>query len=250
MAHTMMDRRRALHGAAAAGALGVFGVAAARPASAASGLMGAGVASRRAAATTSPPVLQIGSRGAAVLDLQNKLSAAGYWLGAVDGDFGGMTQQAVWALQKYHGLSRDAVVGQQTWAKVDLRQRPTSRYGGTRIEIDKTRQLLLASSGGVVQMALNTSTGANKPFKVGLRWYDGKTPRGSFATFRCVPGWYYGPLGGLYRPMFFNGGIAIHGSASIPPYNASHGCCRLSTQARDRLLANGLLVLRRAVSVY
>jgi hypothetical protein len=31
--------------------------------------------------------------------------------------------------------------------------------------------------------------------------------------------------------MYFNGGIAIHGSPSIPPYPASHGCIRIPMYA-------------------
>jgi len=27
--------------------------------------------------------------------------------------------------------------------------------------------------------------------------------------------------------MFFHGGFALHGSPSVPGYNASHGCVRL-----------------------
>lgn len=50
-------------------------------------------------------------------------------------------------------------------------------------------------------------------------------------------GWDHGPLGDLSRPMFFNGGIAIHGALEVPPYPTSHGCCRLSVPAMDMLLA-------------
>src|SRR5207249_8339331 len=34
-------------------------------------------------------------------------------------------------------------------------------------------------------------------------------------------------LGHLFNPLFFNGGIAIHGAASVPAYPASHGCVRI-----------------------
>src|SRR5205823_6234288 len=34
-------------------------------------------------------------------------------------------------------------------------------------------------------------------------------------------------LGVLYNPLFFNGGIAIHGEPAVPTYPASHGCVRI-----------------------
>jgi lipoprotein-anchoring transpeptidase ErfK/SrfK len=39
----------------------------------------------------------------------------------------------------------------------------------------------------------------------------------------------------LYYPSYFLGGIAIHGSNSIPPYPDSHGCVRVPRFA-DRAL--------------
>lgn len=217
-------------------------------ATALAGALGAAVPQ---AASAAHPTLRVGSRGAAVTELQSKLAGAGFWLGTPDGSFGALTQQAVYAIQKYHGLSRDGVVGPATWAKVDLRRRAVSRYGGeTHIEINKAKQLLLVYSAGAVQLALNTSTGSNKPFEAWGHWYNGQTPSGTFRCSSYKTGWYTNALGGLYRPMFFNGGIAVHGSTSIPPYNASHGCCRLSVQVTDHLYARGYLALRRLVYVY
>ncbi|WP_181445508.1 hypothetical protein [Flexivirga caeni] len=54
----------------------------------------------------------------------------------------------------------------------------------------------------------------------------------------------------LYRPYFFDGGIAVHGDTSVPPYAASHGCCRVSIPAQDMLISTGALVNGRRVYVY
>jgi hypothetical protein len=35
----------------------------------------------------------------------------------------------------------------------------------------------------------------------------------------------------LYNPVFFNGGIAVHGAPSVPAYPASHGCVRIPMSA-------------------
>ena len=46
-----------------------------------------------------------------MLAWQQRLSAAGYWLGSPDGSFGLLTEQATLALQKAAGLARDGVAG-------------------------------------------------------------------------------------------------------------------------------------------
>lgn len=240
-----IDRRRALQGAA------VLGVAAVCGTSTAPAGHAAGPSAARPTAAAARPVLKVGSKGAAVKELQTKLSAAGFWLGSADSAFGSLTQQAVYAVQKANGLARDGIVGARTWAAVDAGRRPAARHAGAlHVEIDKARQLLLVVNGGKVTYALNTSTGSNRRFKAWGRWYNGQTPSGSFTCYRYVPGWYTNALGGLYRPVFFNGGIAVHGSTSIPPTNVSHGCCRLSTAAQDMLLSHGYLALKRHVYVY
>jgi lipoprotein-anchoring transpeptidase ErfK/SrfK len=40
-------------------------------------------------------------------------------------------------------------------------------------------------------------------------------------------------LGDMWRPKFFTGGIAVHGSASVPAFPASHGCVRVSNSAMN-----------------
>jgi hypothetical protein len=40
-------------------------------------------------------------------------------------------------------------------------------------------------------------------------------------------------LGSLYNPVYFNGGIAVHGSRSVPGQPASHGCIRIPMGAAE-----------------
>lgn len=254
-------RRAVVGGMAAAGALGVIGMTTASGARAATSPALAGGAARSAvpaggaAAVKAAPVnptLKRGSTGPDVLRLQQKLTAAGFWLGTPDGTFGHLTQQAVWAAQKFYGLTRDGVVGPQAWAKILTGARPTPRKGsGYRIEVDVSRQLLLVVWGNSVKWTLNTSTGSGSRFYAWGRWYRAVTPPGSFKVYsRYNSGWQTGALGSMWRPYYFNGGIAIYGSADIPPYPASHGCCRLSTAAQDMLIANIYLYPGRQVVVY
>ena len=37
-----------------------------------------------------------------------------------------------------------------------------------------------------------------------------------------------GPLGGMYNPVYFNYGIAVHGAKNVPREPASHGCIRIN----------------------
>jgi lipoprotein-anchoring transpeptidase ErfK/SrfK len=108
------------------------------------------------------------------------------------------------------------------------------------IEIDLERQLLLVVRGGLVTHVLNTSTGRSG-------W---RTPPGDFAIDRQIDAWRHAPLGDLYRPKYFNDGIAVHGATSIPGQPASHGCTRVSIAAMDMLWSSGLAEVGTRVVVY
>lgn len=192
-----------------------------------------------------------GDRGPAVTAIQQQLAALGYWLGSPDGVFGTVTEQAVYALQKAAALSRDGVVGPATKAALDHRLRPTARTtSGAHVEIDLSRQLLLLVSGGRVQTILNTSTGSGHTYIEGGTQHVAVTPAGTYRIFRQVDGEDDGPLGALWRPKYFNGGIAIHGLDDVPPYPASHGCARVSDAAMNWVWATGAMPIGTTVLVF
>ncbi len=56
-----------------------------------------------------------GSKGKEVERLQRKLKKLGYYLGKIDGDFGGGTESAVKRFQRDNGLKVDGIVGEETW---------------------------------------------------------------------------------------------------------------------------------------
>ncbi|MFL1379556.1 MULTISPECIES: L,D-transpeptidase family protein [unclassified Nocardiopsis] len=194
--------------------------------------------------------LRNGDSGRAVTALQEDLLDLGYWLDGADGEFGPNTAQAVLALQKAAGIDRDGVVGPDTRAALADGVRPSATTTGDGLEIDLRRQLLLVVSSGEVEYTLNTSTGSGKPY-LGS---DGSeriavTPTGSYTVFRQVSGWDPGPYGALYAPMYFNGGIAVHGYPSVPAYPASHGCARVSLPAMDWLREEGHIAVGTPVLV-
>jgi hypothetical protein len=57
--------------------------------------------------------------GADVADVQRRLAACGYQIGALDGNYGPATAAAIRALQKDHGLTVDGVVGPRTRAALE-----------------------------------------------------------------------------------------------------------------------------------
>ncbi len=186
------------------------------------------------------PMLRRGDTGPAVRSVQERLSALGYWLPAVDGRFGSGTHHAVVALQKAAGLSRDGVVGPRTRAALDAGIRPTARTGGNGLEVDLGRQLLLVVQDGRVTTIYDTSTGR----------VSGSTPVGSHAITRQIDGYRHAPLGTLYRPKYFYRGVAFHGYTSVPNRPASHGCVRLTYPAMDHLWSTGVAPVGTSVTVY
>ncbi|WP_369370978.1 L,D-transpeptidase family protein [Promicromonospora sp. Populi] len=183
-----------------------------------------------------PDYIQYGEVSDRVGALQQRLQDLGYFITSVDNTYGGETQQAVFALQKAGGLYRDGVVGDQTQAAADdgvVPQAETS--SGKVLEIDIDRQLVLAVENGRVVRVINASSGNGETYEALGNTYRANTPRGSFAVYRSEDRMYESglELGEMWRPKFFTGGIAVHGSASVPAFPASHGCVRVSNGAMD-----------------
>ena len=201
--------------------------------------------------TSHAPMLSRGSHGAPVVALQRRLSALGYWVGTVTGEFSDATQQAVFAMQKAAGIARDGVVGPITAAALARGVRPSARsHAGYVVEINLRTNLLELVRGGRVLTILNVSSGGGYRYVSGTTVGVATTPTGTFHLFRQVNGLDVSPLGELWRPKYFTGGYAIHGAASVPPYPVSHGCVRVSIEAMDWLWASNRLPLGTAVRVY
>jgi hypothetical protein len=197
-------------------------------------------------------LMSMGSAGAAVADVQNRLVSMGYWLPGVNGVFDDNMQQAIWAFQKANGLPRSGVVDSATQARFRSAGRPQARStSGSMIEIDKARQILMVVQNGYVRYTFNTSTGSDHPYTLDGALYSAHTPEGIFSVIRQVDGPDHGPLGVLWRPKYFTwSGIAIHGYTSVPPYPASHGCTRVSNAAVNWMWANNILPIGITVWVY
>lgn len=208
------------------------------------------------------PLAAVGTAdGAETARLQQRLLDVGFWLVAVDGDYGHTTKQAVMAFQKFHGLEPSGKFDEATaslLSGITTRPRPKSSNPGVMVEVDKDRQILMIVKDGRVEWVLNTSTGSGQWYleqnqKDPTKWELGRsiTDSGRFKINReRSSGWWAGDLGEIYRPKYFNGGIAIHGSRSIPNYPASHGCVRVSVSAMDMIWKTKLLPKGTPVWVY
>lgn len=200
-----------------------------------------------------------GQSGDNVAALQERLLALGFWVNGIDHRYGFVTAQGVMAFQKHFGLKADGIAGKDTTA---LMNQPLPRVtgratAGDLMEVDKAKQVLYVIRGGQTIWAFNTSTGSGKDYtefsEKNQRPISGSsiTPEGNFKVNReHADGWWNGDLGDLYRPKYFRGGVAVHGSNKIPNYPASHGCVRVSTSAMDFIWAQNFMPLRSAVWVH
>jgi L,D-transpeptidase catalytic domain/Putative peptidoglycan binding domain len=199
-------------------------------------------------------VLKVGSKGADVLALEKRLEQLMIDTGKVDGKFDWATWQGVVAFQKYWGLKRTGKVDNALRVEI---QNSASLSGyifsgpGTRLEVDKSKQLLFMYKNNRLWRVVAVSTGSGKKYcdysKKAKKQICGtaSTPVGRFKIQRRISGWRESDLGRLYNPLYFNGGIAFHGAPSVPAYPASHGCVRLPMNIAEWFpdeVANGTAV--------
>ena len=207
------------------------------------------------------PVPAVGKRsGPDTQVVQARLLQLGFWLSATDGEYGLTTRQAVMAFQKYIGLPASGEVDQDTatWMTALALKAHGQTDAGTLVEVDKGRQLLFFVVDGKTQWVFNTSTATGLPYEEEDKNTPGEvqigvsiTPDGLFKTDRERPeGWWEGDLGQIYRPKYFRGGVAVHGSNSIPNYPASHGCVRVSVAAMDWIWETNMMPLGTTVWVH
>jgi lipoprotein-anchoring transpeptidase ErfK/SrfK len=198
--------------------------------------------------------------GPSTMAAQKKLLQLGFWLHNPNGTFDDTTRQAVMAFQKYFQLRPTGGINAATAFLLEKMELPATAIENrkTLAEVDKTRQLLFLVQDGVTTHVLNTSTGDDREYTEpdsntpGVMITDTAiTPVGTFRINRERPdGWWVGDLGQIYRPKYFIGGVAIHGSLSVPAYPASHGCVRVSVAAMDMIWEQEILPRGTTVVVY
>ena len=182
-----------------------------------------------------------------MLEAERLLWDLGYWIAKVDGVADASTRHAITAFQKVEGRKRTGVLSADDVKALRTAARPVAKYpeSGTHIEIDVARQVFLTDDQGIVRRILPVSTGNEKKYFDQGKWQIAHTPRGKFAITRKLDAVRKAPLGNLYYPNYFYGGVAIHGSNSIPVKPASHGCVRIprfADRAFGKMVPVGLTV--------
>ena len=213
-----------------------------------------------------------GSTGPDVDRLQQRLSDLGFALGPIDGVYGAATEQAVWAFKKlvggmsYQELVDDRQAGAVTddwWAQMSepVTIEPRRPGGvGTHVEVYLPSQVLVVFVDDRPALIAHISSGelddlgrpaqwcetvtfdtddAGQPLPQPITRSDclaSKTPGGVFKVTRVFDGKELTELGGMYNPVFFNYGIAIHGADNVPNEPASHGAIRINRNVADALL--------------
>jgi hypothetical protein len=181
-------------------------------------------------------------------EAEARLAEMGYGTGRVDGVIDDVTRTALIAFQKLEGLKVTGRLTREDFNAIMNANAPQARDSGYKhVEVDVDRQvLLLFDDEGTVQRVLPVSTGSNKQYREkggsGLAY----TPRGRFRINAKIAGWRESPLGLLYYPNYFSGGVAIHGNPSVPSEPESHGCIRIPMLAAveiSRQLPIGTIVL-------
>jgi len=171
----------------------------------------------------------------------------GYWTGAVDGLFDPATRSALIAFQKWEGRP---IAGRLTIAELEAIRTSASpkarELGYEHVEVDVDRQVLLMVNDNDGVRVLPISSGSGRAFMEEGQMSIAYTPRGRFVVYDKSVGWEKDPIRSMYYSNYISGGVAIHGSPSVPTQPASHGCIRIPIFAArevSKLLKLGTIVL-------
>src|SRR5687768_8082773 len=185
-----------------------------------------------------------------IAEAEQILASLGYLTENADGRLDFMSRHAIMAFQKVEGLKRTGVLTASLLEKMREASTPTAKYDGpAHVEVDLTRQVLfMVGDDGKVNLIVPVSSGNGERYwdKQRKKYEVASTPRGEFKIQRKINGTRKAPLGSIYYPSYFIGGWAVHGSASIPPKPASHGCIRVPRGADKKLFG----IMPKGMTIY
>jgi len=214
-----------------------------------------------------------GTRGNDVKRMQQRLVDLGYDPGVVDGVFGEKTRAAVWAFEKLvmqvPARKVTGKVNNAMWQRMQDRlvvKPKRKKTTNVHLEVYLPEQVAVLFEGGKVRLITHISSGSGEfweelvmidpgedgnqngkePIAAIVRGFS-VTPGGVYKFNRryvdpATGGWREGRLGRMFKPVYFNKGIAVHGSGNVPSYPASHGCIRIPMHIAEyfpELVKNG-----------
>lgn len=198
--------------------------------------------------------LVLGDTGEDVKRMQQRLKDIGFDPNLIDGEFGYQTLQAVWAFQKLvmripiSGVKDEFTPEMWEVAQRDgliVPRRPNAQTD-THVEVYLPEQVLIVFKQDKPALVTHISSGDNKPWCEEVTIDPGEdgnlngkepikkgicgesvTPAGLFYFYNRRSGTRESKLGTMWNPVYFNGGVAVHGAAQVPIRPASHGCIRI-----------------------
>ena len=163
-------------------------------------------------------------KGADVKALQQRLSSLKYYPGTIDGQFGGNTEDAVWAFQEINGIKVTGVIDAATkQALVHPRTYQSPSYAGKRATRDRGQPGARGARAVQEQPDLADQPRLQRRRLLlqlrQRRLPQAVTPNGTYNTTVYMPGWVTVPLGEMYNPVFFISTVfAIHGDTYVPQW--------------------------------
>ncbi len=169
----------------------------------------------------------------------------------VDGVSGPVTRQRLCAARLSLGLpvnttdmSAGSAEERQLLSATQLVVPASSATASNRwVLIDKTCQIMFVGSGsGELSFVFPTSTGSEghetRPQERSSAFrFDPAVANGGWHDSTDFPVAIDNPLNGnMYRPLYFDGGQAIHGANNVPTSPQSKGCARLRVSHMDALV--------------
>ena len=165
--------------------------------------------------TVNYPDLDPGDRGGEVR-LFNKLLARQAYFTSHGSRYDSATERAVLAYRKVNNMARTSNATPEIFETLAAGEGGFELKwpeGGKHVETDLSRQVMVLANNGKPKHIFHISSGAPAT----------PTIRGKFATYRFDAGYNSKRM---YYSVYFRGGYATHGYASVPTYPASHGCLR------------------------
>lgn len=173
--------------------------------------------------------------------VQQTLQQLGFYRGSINGTHDRATADAIMAFHKTVSAERITEWTNEDWVSAraleaigfDIPVRPTEP---DRIEVDLYRQVMYLVHDGEISAIFPIVSGKGDTYeRLGRATGGAHTPTGDYTLIRHIAGWRNGSYGLIYRPWYFVGGYAIHGSRVARPQPASNGCVRVPMDDMDWL---------------
>ncbi|MFE9934506.1 L,D-transpeptidase family protein [Streptomyces sp. NPDC005533] len=180
--------------------------------------------------------IKTGDEGDDVTAVQKMLTKLHYYHGEISGIYDDEMIPAVWTFQKVQGLEIGETINAAMLQALQNPKEPTPLLPNgddNRVEVDLSAQLMQVYKDGELAILTHISSGSGRYYCSEGRCRYATTPTGDYEVYRIVEGWETVPTGYMYRPLYFYGGFALHGSSTVPLEPDSHGCIRIPMPLAD-----------------